>query len=322
MRVLITGGCGYVGQWLARYLLDQGSLTTAHGPTAIDEIVLFDAVAPQQLLPQLADQVIIEIGDLSKQELPSGEFASIFHLASIVSGEGEQNFDKAWQVNLDGMRSLLEHFRRDNGITKFVFASSIAVFSATDASVGDFSKQLPATTYGVTKTFGELLVNDYSRKGFLDGRSARLPTVIVRAGKPNKAASSFCSGVLREPLAGVDTVLPVPRTQPMPITSYRAGVQGLIAVHELPAEKLGHDRAIGLPALNVTAGDLADCCNRLREQRRGMGKVIEEIDPVIAKICAGWPLAIDNSRAEELGIPLPPDLDTIAAEYIADFVDN
>lgn len=325
MRVLITGGCGYVGQWLARLLLERGELSTAAGPQQIAEIVLYDLVAPAQLLPGLTGNVVIEHGDLGAGELPAKQFDSVFHLASIVSGEGEVDFDKALRVNLDGQRSLLEQQRQTSPGSRFVFASTIAVFgpiSQADAQVGDCSKQVPTTTYGVTKVIGEQLVNDYSRKGFIDGRSARLPTVIVRAGKPNLAASSFCSGVLREPLAGTDAVLPVPRSQPMPITSYRAVVAGLIAVHELPAKRLGNDRAVGLPALNVTAGDLADCCVRLQAQRLGMGKVIEQIDPTIAEICAGWPIAIDNSRATELGLPFPPDLDEIAAQYIADFVDS
>ena len=325
MRVLITGGCGYVGQWLTKFLLERGQLDNGNGPTDIQEIVLFDFVEPPLWLPGLQDKVTVVTGDLAAKELPDGQFDSVFHLASVVSGDGEVNFDKAISVNLEGTRYLLETLRHADNNPRLVFASTIAVFCGPDVldveQLGDSTKHLPLTTYGTTKAISELLINDYTRKGFFDGRSARLPTVIVRAGKPNKAASSFCSGVIREPLAGVDSVLPVERSQPMPITSYRAVVQGLIDLHELPSEKLGHDRAVGLPAINVTAGDLVDTTNRLREKRDGMGKVVEEIDSVIAGICKTWPLAIDNTRAQKLGITMPPDLDTMASEYIADFVD-
>ena len=328
MNVVIIGGCGFIGQWLAHRLLAKGELMSSAGMRPLESVTLVDIEQPTTWVPGLQDQVMVHTADICGNSFDLAKIApdAIFHLAAILSGEGELNFDKAMRVNLDGLRAVLETLRANNESQRgrLVFASTIAVFGnqpASDPAVGDHTKQVPQTTYGITKAISELLINEYSRKGFIDGRCARLPTVIVRAGKPNAAASSFCSSVIREPLHGVDSVLPVSRDQPMPVSSYRMAVEGLIAVHDLPAAVLGEDRTVGLPALNVTAGDLVECTRRLRQQRKGMGTVTEKLDPAIVKICASWPGAVDNTRSASLGLPGPTDLDQIAAEYIKDYVD-
>ncbi|HMB74765.1 MAG TPA: D-erythronate dehydrogenase, partial [Kiloniellaceae bacterium] len=248
---------------------------------------------------------------------------SVFHLASVVSGAGELDFDMAMHVNLDGGRHVLEALRRQPGQPRLVFASSIAVFggSAMPATVGDTTKQTPQTTYGVTKAILELLINDYSRKGFLDGRSARLPTVIVRPGKPNAAASSFVSGVFREPLNGEDMTLPVAAETAMPLLGYRAIVDGLIALHQVAPERLGDDRAVGLPSLTVTVADMIAALKRVAGARR-LGEIAFAPDPFIESICAGWAKDCSDERALALGLPKDGSLDEIVSYYIEDYLDG
>jgi len=203
-----------------------------------------------------------------------------------------------------------------------VFSSSIACFGgeAMQDPNTDFTKLTPQTTYGVTKAICELLVNDYSRKGFIDGRSARLPTVIVRPGKPNAAASSWASGMFREPLNGETCQLPVRRDQCHPMTGFRTVIESLIALHEVPAEDMGDDRAIGLPAHRVTPR-LAEQVLREVAAERGLklGPTIEEFDVRIQGIVDNWPVTVDGSRAIALGLPQPPPLKQIVEQYLEDF---
>lgn len=328
MKVVITGGLGFLGRRLADAVLARGSLTGPSGrPEPVDAVVLFDAVAPPARPAGLDDRISIVAGDIADRDTVHGlvdrDDLSLFHLASVVSGGGEKDFDLAMRVNLDGGRHVLEAVRGQGGKRRLVFTSSIAVFGGPwmPASVGDDTKQLPQTTYGITKTIGELLVNDYSRKGFLDGRSARLPTVIIRPGKPNAAASGFSSGVFREPLNGVDYVLPVGLDTVMPVLGYRAVVEGMIALHELPGEALGADRAVGLPALTVTVGDMVAALRRVAGARQ-LGVITVEPDPFIEAICRGWPADSHFQRALDLGLPREANLDEIVSYYIADYVDG
>lgn len=326
MKVVITGGLGFLGRRLADAILARGTLTGISGKAEpVDAMVLFDAVAPERRPAGLDERVAIVTGDIADRDTVSAlvdrDDLSLFHLASVVSGGGEKDFDLAMRVNLDGARHVLEAMRHGGGRRRLVFTSSIAVFGGPwlPASVGDDTKQLPQTTYGITKTIGELLVNDYSRKGFLDGRSARLPTVIIRPGKPNAAASGFSSGVFREPLNGIDYVLPVGLDTVMPVLGYRAVVDGMIALHELPGEALGADRAVGLPALTVTVGEMVDALHRVAG-RRTLGAITVVPDPFIEAICKGWPADSHFQRALQLGLPREDSLDTIVAYYIDDYL--
>ncbi len=328
MKVVITGGTGFIGLRLARSLLQRDHLTGPDGkPAIIDEMVLFDAVEPVERPAGLDARVSIVSGDISDGEtvrdLVDRDDISIFHLASVVSGGGEKDFDLAMRVNLDGGRHVFEAARSRQGTPRVVFASSIAAFGGDDMpeKVGDNTKQNPQTTYGMTKSIGEMMINDYTRKGFLDGRSARLPTVIIRPGKPNAAASSFVSGVFREPLNGVDFVLPVKLETLMPVLGYRAIVDGIIALHELPGERLGTDRAVSLPALNVSVAQMIEALNTAAGER-SLGKISVQPDPFIEEIVASWPLGTHFARATNLGLPREDNLEDIVSYYIADYLET
>ena len=327
MKVVITGGTGFIGRMLARRILDLGRLTGPSGaPEEVEEIVLFDTAAPPAPTAGLDERTRIVTGDISDRALVAGlvdrDDIAVFHLASVVSGGGELDFDLAIRVNLTGGLNVLEAARARAGTPRVVFASSLAVFggSAMPKCVADTTKQAPQTTYGVTKAMGELLINDYTRKGFIDGRSARLPTVIVRPGKPNLAASSFASGVIREPLNGETCILPVKPETAMPVLGYRNIVEGFVCLHEAAPEALGDDRAVNFPSLTVTVAEMIEGLRRVAGNRC-LGEIRLEPDPRIEAIVETWPARIDSARALALGLPLDDGIEPIIENYIEDFVD-
>jgi nucleoside-diphosphate-sugar epimerase len=325
MKVIITGGGGFLGSQLCQKLLERGELTGPSGASEeIREVVLLDAVFPRPASDPRVRQIT---GDISQRDtvfsaVGFDEATAIFHLASMVSGECEERFDDALRVNLDGGRNVFEAARAAAGHPRVVFASSIACFGgeAMQDPNTDRTKLTPQTTYGMTKAICELLVNDHSRKGHFDGRSARLPTVIIRPGKPNAAASSWASGMFREPLNGDTCLLPVRRDQRHPMTGYRTVIESLIALHEVPADRLCDDRAIGLPAHSVSP-QLAESVLREVAQDRGLnlGPIVDVFDARIQGIVDNWPVAIDGARATALGLPPPPPLKQIVEQYIEDF---
>jgi len=328
MKVVITGGLGFVGLNLARALLKRGTLTGISGePEPIDALTLFDVAPPEQRPDGLDERVSIVTGDISDRDTVSGlvdrDDISVFHLASILSGGGEQDFDLALRVNLDGGLNVFEALRaRRGGAQRLVAASSIAVFggSLMPATVSDQTKQTSQTTYGITKTITELLVNDYSRKGFFDGRAARLPTIFIRPGKANSAASSFCSGVFREPLNGVACVLPVTRAR-LPMLGYRNCIAGFIGLHEAPAAALGDDRAIMLPSRAYTVQEMEAAVRRVAEKHEiPLGPITTTPDPVIQAIVDGWASDASWDRAKTLGLPVDDSLDQVVEDYIRDFL--
>lgn len=327
MKVVITGGAGFIGFRLAKRLLELKELTGPNGnKQVIDAITLFDVGEPPEQLQKEGVTITTVTGDISDgptvRKLIDRDDISVFHLASVVSGEGEKNFNLALQVNLDGSRHVMEAMRSRARQPRLVIASSIATFGGAHMTdiVGDTAKQTPQTTYGITKAICELMINDYTRKGFLDGRSARLPTVIIRPGKPNAAASSFASAVFREPLAGVDYTLPVPEITPMPILGYRAIVEGFIHLHELHGDKLGDDRGVGLPSHTVTAGDMIQAVANF-DSNRQMGQITVEPDPFVVNIIKTWPTDAEWRRAEELGFPVDGGLNDIIGNFIEDYLD-
>ena len=325
MKVVITGGTGFIGARLARRILEKGSLAGPGGiQTQVDEVVLFDVVAPDSLPMGLDGEVTMVAGDISDKatvdRLIDRDDVSVFHLASVVSGGGEKDFDMAIRVNLTGGLNVFEALRARASIPRLVFASSIAVFGGDHmpAVVGDQGKQTPQTTYGMTKACCELLINDYTRKGFLDGRSARLPTVIVRPGVPNAAASSFASGVFREPLKGEACALPVKLDTVMPVLGYRNIVEGILALHELAPDTLGDDRAVSLPSLDVTVGEMGAALKRVAHNRQ-LGEITVQPDPFIEAIVESWPVATEDARALALGLPKDKSVDDIVRHYIEDY---
>lgn len=323
MKVVITGGAGFIGRRLAASLLARGTLMGSSGAQeAIDEMVLFDVTECESLDDIRVTRVA---GDIAHKatvaRLIDRKDIAVFHLASVVSGGGEQDFDLALSVNLHGGLHVLEACRALGSKPRLVFASSVAVFGgpAMPNAVGDTTKQLPQTTYGMTKAALELLVNDYTRKGFLDGRSARLPTVIIRPGKPNKAASSFASGLFREPLNGIDCDVPVAAATMMPVLGYRTVVENLVRLHEIDGARIGPDRAVSLPSLDVSVEEMIQSLQRVAGTRR-LGAVRIVPDPFIEAIVATWPQRTFWDRGREIGLVCDPDVDAIVRAYIEDYM--
>ncbi|MCB1232737.1 MAG: NAD-dependent epimerase/dehydratase family protein [Verrucomicrobiae bacterium] len=327
MKVLITGGGGFLGNQFARKILQLGQLTGPSGAAeSIDAMTLFDAHFSDASKEGLPDDITLLDRDVADRDAVfdavDRDDIAVFHLASMVSGECELRFDDALRVNLDGGRNVFEACRARNGTPRVVFASSVASFGGAvmPEVVSDATKRTPQTTYGMTKVIGEMMINDFSRKGFLDGRSARLPTIIIRPGRPNTAASSWASGMFREPLRGEACELPVRLDQGHPVLGYRDVIDAFIALHEAPGEKLGDDRAFGLPSHRVTPVSARAVLEEVAAERGiTLGPLVERFDARIQGIVDTWPTATDGSRAIAVGCPPPKPLKTIIAEYLEDF---
>jgi nucleoside-diphosphate-sugar epimerase len=311
VKALVTGGAGFIGSRLALFLL---------GRPELERLVLLDVVQAQGFDDPRVESVAGDIADVA--DLVDSDGMSVFHLASVVSAGAELDFDLALRVNVDGMRTLLEALRRRRG-TRLVFTSTMAVYggSAMPAVVGDTTKQTPQTTYGMTKAVCELLVNDYTRKGFLDGRSARLPTVIVRPGAPNLAASSYASAIFREPLAGTDYTCPVGLDTRVPVIGHRTVVGGIARLHDVESERIGDDRAVMLPSIAVSVREMIESLRRVAGDRR-LGEIDVRPDPAVEAIVHTWARDATSERALALGLPADPDLDSIVRAYVEDFVGN
>jgi nucleoside-diphosphate-sugar epimerase len=243
---------------------------------------------------------------------------SVFHLAAIVSGEAEQDFDLGWRVNFDATRLLLERCRALGTRPKVVFTSSCAVFGGElPAVVPDSQRLTPQSSYGAQKACGEFLVWDYTRKGFVDGRSLRLPTVSVRPGKPNKAASSFASGIIREPLNGLEATCPVGPATGMWLTSPRTVVENIVIGHEAPASAFGASRSINLPGIPTTVEQMIASLVRVAGADVA-ARITMQHDPAIDRIVRTWPVNFDTAFARSLGMRADTDFDAIVRQYIDD----
>ncbi|MFC4309747.1 D-erythronate dehydrogenase [Steroidobacter flavus] len=325
MKVVITGGTGFLGQRLAARILEQGWVFAPSGERKdISELVLFDSRIPPDLVVTDKRIQLVE-GDIANPSIAARLIdrpdIAVFHLASVVSAGAEQDFQLAMRVNLDGHRHVLDAMAALGSRPRYVFTSSLAVYGGDPAprEVDDPTRHVPQTTYGMTKAIGELLINDYTRKGFIDGRSARLGMVIVRPGAPNRAASGFASGVLREPLNGEDYVCPVPFTTKVAVTGYRTVIEGLIALHAVDGSTLGADRAINLRTRTVSVADMIESLRRVASNRK-LGAISEQPDPFVMKVISAWPEQMLATRAAALGFPLDESVDSIIREYINDYL--
>jgi len=322
MKVLVTGGAGFLGSRLVRALLEHGTVTTADGrEVEIDEVQVADLGPPARPFPD-DRRLRARYGDLSGAEsarqLVTRDTGAVFHLAAIVSGEAEQDFDKGMRVNLDGTRSLLEACRHLPAPPRFVFASSVAVYGGDMPDVLDDSTPLtPQTSYGAQKAMGELLVGDYSRKGFVDGRALRLPTIVVRPGKPNAAASSFASSVLREPLEGREVRCPVAPETGVWILSPRGVVSAFLHASRLAPEAWGTSRSVALPGMTVTVEEMVKALTRVAGESVA-ARVRFEPDPFIEKIVYGWPTRFRTKRALAMGFRADERFEDVLEAFIED----
>jgi nucleoside-diphosphate-sugar epimerase len=319
MRIVITGGAGFLGSRLARAVLARDTLTDAQGEAReVKELVLLDVV-PANLSDPRVSVVTGDLADpaLIERVVTSGT-DSIFHLAAVVSGQAEAEFDVGMRVNVDATRALLQRCRKLTKPPKFVFTSSLAVFGGPlPDPVPDDAPLTPQTSYGAQKAIGELLVYDMTRKGFIDGRSLRLPTITVRPGKPNKAASSFASGIIREPLSGVDAICPVAPSTGVWVSSPRTVIGNLIVGHEIPAARFVHTRSINVPGIHVGVGEMVATLRRIAGDAVA-DRVKWQLDPTIDRIVSTWPARFASTLGPALGMRADPDFDSIVRAYIAD----
>lgn len=321
MQVVITGGAGMLGKKLARELLKRGQLAGPGGKLELIERLLLMDVAAAPDLPK-DPRVIFVAGQIYDDQLIRRVIApgtsSVFHFAAVVSAGAEADFDLGYRVNLDGTRVVLEACRALPTPPRLVFTSSVAVYGGDMPEViPDGQPLTPQTSYGAQKAMGELLINDHSRKGYVDGRSLRLPTIVVRPGKPNLAASTFASSIIREPLSGQDAICPVAPETMMPLLSPRRTVDAFIRAHEMPAEAWGANRSLMLPSLDVSVLEMADALKRVAGAD-AYHRIKWQIDPRIQKIVATWPGRLDSRRARTMGFESDRSMDAIIQAFIED----
>ena len=300
MRTLIIGAAGMIGRKLVLQFKKEDLL--------LHDVVPFEGAT--------------FVSDLSTpgeaEKLVASRPQLIFHLAAVVSGEAEADFDKGYRVNLDGTRRLFEAIRKENYRPRLVFTSSIAVFgSPFPEAIGDEFLNAPLTSYGTQKAIGELLLSDYSRRGFFDGIGIRLPTICVRPGKPNKAASGFFSGIIREPLAGQEAVLPVPETVRHWFASPRAAVGFLLHAAKINTGQLGARRNLSMPGISATVGEQIEALRKVAGDK--VTRLIRrEPDPTIMRIVEGWPRNFDAKRALSLGFRADQSFEEIIRIHLED----
>jgi D-erythronate 2-dehydrogenase len=317
VHILITGAAGMIGRKLTERLAKDEALTGK----PIDKLILLDAVSPARS-ESFKGKVESVAADLATSEEAAKAIAGrpemIFHLAGVVSGEAELDFDKGYRVNLDGTRALLEAIRAigDGYRPRLVYTSSIAVFGAPfPPSIPDDFHLTPLTSYGTQKAIGEALLADYTRRGFCDGVGIRLPSIVVRPGKPNKAASGFFSGIIREPLAGLEALLPVAETVVHTHASPRAAVGFLVHAAGLARDTLGPRINLSMPGVCCTVAEQIASLRRIAGDRVA-ARIRRAEDPLVARIVEGWPQRIEARRARELGFKAESSFDEIVRIHI------
>jgi len=318
MHVLILGAAGMIGRKLTARLVADGHV----GGRGIERVTLVDVVAPPEPAGAsgLAEPVAADLtvpGTAGR--LVEGRPELIVHLAAVVSGEAESDFDKGYRVNLDGTRALLDAVRASGGYRpRLVFTSSVAVYGTPmpDPIPEDF-QETPLTSYGTQKAIGELLLADYTRRGFVDGIGLRLPTICIRPGRPNKAASGFFSSILREPLAGREAVLPVPETVRHWHASPRSAVEFLVRAATLDGQAVGPRRTLSMPGLSATVGEQIEALRRIAGDR-AVRLIRREPDESIMRIVETWAPALDATRAMRLGFAAETSFDEIIRVHVED----
>ncbi len=322
MKILVVGAAGMIGRKLVERLARDGTLTGAKisGLAAVDVVAPTPPKAPFPITTEACDIAAL----YTPGKLAAGRPDVVFLLASVVSGEAEADFDKGYAINLDGTRMLFEALRREQALSggayrpRVVFTSSIAVFGAPfPDKIHDEFFTTPLTSYGTQKAICELLLSDYSRRGFFDGIAIRLPTICVRPGAPNKAASGFFSNIIREPLKGEPAVLPVDDTVRHHHASPRAAIGFLLHAATLDLAKLGARRALTMPGVSVTVAEQIEALRRAAGEN-AVSLIRREPDETIRRIVAGWPTQFDAKRAEALGFAAEKDFDAIIRAHIED----
>lgn len=322
LRILITGGADFLGSLLAHRLLDDGALSVGGAaPRPIARLTLVDLAPPR---PDLADDPRVDaiVGELDAVTADLPESDLVFHLAGVVSGAAEADFDLGMRTNVDGTRLVLEYARRHAATPVLVFASSVAVFGADPAlgaigRVDDETLPRPQSSYGIQKFIGEQLVADYTRKGFVRGRSVRLMTVSVRPGKPNAAASSFMSGIIREPLAGQRAVCPVSPDLPVALSSPRKTIEGILLAATSAEETWGSLTAMTLPGITTTPRAMAQALDAVTGENTS-ALIDWAPDPAIERMVETWAADIATPRARALGLTPEDSFEAIVRAYIAD----
>jgi nucleoside-diphosphate-sugar epimerase len=317
VHILVTGAAGMLGRKLTERLVRDGGLNGRQ----IDKLTLLDVVPPTKAT-SFAGKTDMVAADLSAPSKAARAIEdrpdTIFHLAGVVSGEAELDFDKGYRVNLDGTRALLEAIRAsgDGYRPRLVYKSSIAVFGAPfPESIPDDFHLTPLTSYGTQKAIGEALLADYTRRGFCDGVGIRLPSIVVRPGKPNKAASGFFSGIIREPLAGAEAALPVSETVVHTHASPRAAIGFLMHAAGLARDALGARINLSMPGVCCTVAEQIASLRRIAGERVA-ARIRRAHDPLVARIVDGWPQRIDARRARELGFKAESSFDEIVRIHI------
>ncbi len=324
MKVVVTGGAGFLGRRLVEAIAARGALAGPAGAaTPVSEIVVFDRAAPE---PAIADKrVRVVTGDIAAAAQVAAACAgaaSIFHLAAVVSGEAEADFDLGLTVNVDGMRAVLEAARGLAAPPRLVYASSVAAFGGELPAVIDDTTPLnPQTSYGAQKVVGERLLTDYARKGFLDGRALRLPTIVVRGGKPNKAASGFASSIVREPLSGRDYVCPVRPDVRMWMLSPRRAVAAFLHAHEMDSAAWGVDRVVNLPGLSASMAEVVAAMGVIAGAAPAK-RISWALDEAIQKMVDGWPNDFTTPRALAMDFERDEDVAAIIRAFIEDDLDS
>jgi nucleoside-diphosphate-sugar epimerase len=311
MKILVTGAAGFLGTRLIRTILSPRSPFPPES-TIIAADTVACSIADERVDPRTGS--ITDSGFVAS--IAVDDVNVVFHLAAVLSGQSEADFDLGMRVNVDATRALLEAFRALDTRPRFVFASSVAVFGGSlPDPVPDDMALWPQSSYGIEKSIAELLVSDYSRRRYVDGISCRLPTVAIRPGKPNSALSSFVSGIIREPLAGLEAVCPVPLDTPLWITSPDVVIQNLVHAARMDTSQLEARRAVNLPGISVTAADMLASLERLAGTSV-RNRVRCELDHQMMRVVLTWPGNFDMSRPLQLGFIADRDIDGIVQQFM------